>query len=269
MSRPNILLVTKGHPFDHNAFFEIFDSIEVDWTHVEQPAAKLFFSPENAKNFDAFVMYDMPGIKFKKGGPEFEVPSEQYKSNFLELLASGKGMVFLHHAIAGWPTWPEYSEIIGGRFLYLPGVVKDQHKPDSGYRHKVNHEIKGLREHRLTEGLPPSFSMTDELYLSEIFEDEITPLFSSNYTFSEQNFYSAQKAAVDRKMNDNDGWSHDDTPNIVGWVKRYLRSPIAYLQGGDDPEAYANENFRKMIENAIHWAASEEALVWSNEKSQV
>ena len=133
----------------------------------------------------------------------------------------------------------------------------------------MNHEIKGLREHRLTEGLPPSFSMTDELYLSEIFEDEITPLFSSNYTFSQQNFYSAQKAAVDRKMNDNEGWSHDDASNIVGWVKRYLRSPIAYLQGGDDPEAYANENFRKMIENAIHWAASKEALAWSNEKSQV
>ena len=85
-------------------------------------------------------------------------------------------MVFLHHSIAGWPTWPEYSEIIGGRFLYLPGVVKAQNKPDSGYRHKVSHEITGLAEHRITQGIPPSFSMTDELYLSEIFEEEILSL---------------------------------------------------------------------------------------------
>ena len=46
-----------------------------------------------------------------------------------------------------------------------------------------------------------------------------------------------------------------------------MRSPIAYLQGGDDPEAYANENFQKMIENAIYWAASEEALKWSAEEN--
>ena len=80
MSRPNILLVTKGHPFDHNAFFEIFDSIEVDWTHVEQPAAQLFFSPENAKNFDAFVMYDMPGIKFKKADLNSKSPLNNTKA---------------------------------------------------------------------------------------------------------------------------------------------------------------------------------------------
>ena len=91
MNRPNILLVTKGHPFDHNAFFKIFDSINVDWTHVEQPAAQLFFSPENAKTFDAFVMYDMPGIKFKRGAPEFEEPSEEYKKKFPGFVSFGQG----------------------------------------------------------------------------------------------------------------------------------------------------------------------------------
>ena len=43
MTTPNILLVTKGHPFERDAFFGMFDDIDVNWTHVEQPAAREFF----------------------------------------------------------------------------------------------------------------------------------------------------------------------------------------------------------------------------------
>ena len=265
MKKPNILLITKGHPFDHNAFFKIFDDLDVNWTHVEQPAAQLFFSPQNSKAYDAFVMYDMPGIRFKSGAPEFEHPTEEYKNNFLEMLGQGKGMVFLHHAIAGWPTWDEYAEIIGGRFLYVPGMVRKKQKQDSGYRHKVQHEIKSLADHPLTRDLPPSFQMTDELYLSEVFEDDITPMFSSDYSFNDDNFYSASKAVVDKKMNDNEGWEHPETSNLVGWIKKYGSSPIAYIQGGDDPEAYQNKHYRKMIENAVYWVSSQEAREWSGD----
>ena len=70
-----------------------------------------FFSPQNARGYDAFVLYDMPGIEFSPSGVRFHEPPEQYKRDFLELLETGHGFVFLHHAIAGWPTWPEYAEI--------------------------------------------------------------------------------------------------------------------------------------------------------------
>ena len=92
VSTPNILLVTKGHPFDRNAFFEIFDSINVDWTHVEHPAAQVFFDPSHAGDYDAFVMYDMPGVGFGSEGPRFTDPTPEYKQAFLSLLESGQGM---------------------------------------------------------------------------------------------------------------------------------------------------------------------------------
>ena len=38
----------------------------------------------------------------------------------MDLLTAGKGMVFLHHAIAGWPLWPEYGEVIGDAFFICP-----------------------------------------------------------------------------------------------------------------------------------------------------
>src|SRR5688572_11816814 len=45
-----VLLVTKGHNFDRAPFFEMFDALgrTFNWTHVEQPAAQLFWDPVNA-----------------------------------------------------------------------------------------------------------------------------------------------------------------------------------------------------------------------------
>ncbi|MFT7221241.1 MAG: hypothetical protein ACI8Z1_002863, partial [Candidatus Azotimanducaceae bacterium] len=188
MTQPNILLVTKGHPFERDAFFAMFDAMDVNWTHVEQPAARVFFDPAFAADYDALVMYDMPGITFAPGGPIFEEPSEQFKSNLMALTEAGKGLVFMHHAIAGWPAWPEYAEIIGGRFLYMPGDVKGKSLPDSGYRHKTLHTLSTVSDHPITKGLPASFKMTDELYLSEIFEDSVQPLLRSDYAFTRDNF---------------------------------------------------------------------------------
>jgi uncharacterized protein len=263
MSTPNILLVTKGHPFERNAFFNLFDNMDVNWTHVEQPASRVFLSEEFAAPYDAFVMYDMPGISFGAGGPTLETPSEAYKTAFTSLLDKGKGMVFLHHAIAGWPTWPEYAEILGGRFLYLADELRGLPCPDSGYRHKVKHNISVTQTHPITSGLPTTFQMTDELYLFEVFTDSIQPLLNSDYAFTRDNFYSATKAVRDGQMFNNDSWAHADGSNHVGWVKSYGNSPIAYIQGGDDPDAYEDPNYQQLLENTIKWAASDSAMVWA------
>ena len=198
-----VLLITRGHPFQREAFFSMFDSLSelapsvavagvkaepIEWFHVEQPAARALFEPDYAKDFDVFVFYDMPGIRFGAGGPAFEQPSARLQDNLRSLTRSGKGLVFLHHAIAGWPAWPEYAELIGGRFLYLPGDLRGTLRQDSGYRHSVTHSVVKLVEHPVTAGVPDSFSITDELYLYEVFDDSITPLLASDYAFERDNF---------------------------------------------------------------------------------
>ena len=253
MTQVNILLITKGHPFDRAAFFEMFDALDVNWTHVEQPAARVFFDTTLAQDYDAFVFYDMPGLAFTPAGPDFENPSEAFKQGFLDLLDSGKGMLFMHHALAGWPAWPEYAEIVGGRFLYLPDSLRGKDCQDSGYRHGVTHTVSTVADHPITNGLPSSFEMTDELYLAEVFADSITPLLQSNYAFVEENFYSATKAVKEGKMFDNENWQHPDGSNLVGWTKYYGKSPLVYIQGGDDPVAYQNPDYRQLLENAIRW----------------
>lgn len=249
-----VLVITKGHPFERPPFFEIFDEMDgVDWTHVEQPAAQAVFEPEYAASYDAFVFYDMPGVVFRPGEPRFPKPPERLQENFKRLTQSGKGLVFLHHAIAGWPAWPEYGRMIGGRFNYLPSTDAQ----DSGYRHGVTHTVSLVGDHPVTAGLPATFEITDELYLGEVYEDDLEPLLRSDYDFVAENFYSAAKVVLEGKMFDNTGWEHDPGSNLIGWTRMQDASRIVYLQCGDDPVTYANPNYRMLIANAVNWVGGD------------
>lgn len=260
----NVLLVTKGHPFERDAFFGVFERWpDIACTAVEQPAAQAFFTPGAAAPWSAFVLYDMPGIQFMPGRPHFEEPSPEYVKGFRELLEGGHGFVFLHHAIAGWPTWPEYAEIVGGRFLYQPGEIRGQQLPDSGYRHAVKHRLSPVdSSHPVLAGLEDGFEIEDELYLCPIFEDDVTPLLRSDYSFDEANFYSAAQA-LEGRMFSNEGWSHPPGSNLAAWCKRAGNSPVVTILCGDSKNAYENPGFQRLVENAIRWVASDEARAWA------
>ena len=270
MRDKEILLITKGHPFQRDAFFQVFDSLAgIGWTHVEQPAAQVFFAPSLARPYDAFVLYDMPGIRFRSDGPpDFIEPPADLERNIEELLDTGIGLVFLHHAVAGWPAWPQYAEIVGGRFLYLPGELRGTRRQDSGYRHEVTHEVSVVADHPVTKDVPKTFSITDELYLYEVFEDDVVPLLRSGHAFVRDNFYSAAKVVREGKMFSNEGWEHARGSDLIGWVKHYRNSPIVYLQCGDDPRAYANPHYRQLLANAIGWVSSPEAREWAQQRHQ-
>jgi type 1 glutamine amidotransferase len=264
-----LLVTARGHPYERDAFSALFDPLEdYCWSLVEQPAARYLFNPAMKERFDACVCYDMPGVDFTAEDPPGLIePPEEFKQGFLDLLEAGMGFVFMHHSIAAWPAWEEYAEIVGGRFHYRPAMLRGQQWPDSGYRHQVDHEVSVLAEHPVTEGVPDSFRITDELYLCPVFEDSVIALLQSSYDFKEENFYSARRA-VEGELNSQENWSHPQGQKLVGWIKSYANSPIVYLQGGDDPVAYENPNFQRLLHNAIRWVGSEEAHLWARVRHQ-
>ena len=252
----SVLISVKGHPYERDPFAAVFESLEgIRHTFVEQPASQAFLNPEAAEPWDVLVFYDMPGIDFSTQPPGLIPPPENLKAGFNELLSAGKGMVFLHHAIAGWPLWPEYGEVIGGRFFYAPAECRGKEVLDSGYRHDVTHTISvSDTAHPITAGVDTRFSLTDELYLYEVFEEDVHPLLSSDYTFDRAHFYSAHHA-VTGKMFCNDNWPHPVGSSLIGWTKEHDQSRIVYLQPGDGPATYASNEYRRLLENAIRWAA--------------
>jgi uncharacterized protein len=263
-----LLAIARGHPYEREAFAELLSGLEdYDVCHVEQPVAQRCLGAQAAHDFDAIVCYDMPGVDFTAAdAPRLVAPEPDFARDYLAMLNEGVGMVFLHHALAAWPAWPKYAEIVGGRFHYRPASLREQAWPDSGYRHQVTHRVSKVGSHPVTDGIPESFETTDELYLCPVFEADVIPLLRSNYDFQDEQFYSAARA-VAGQMNTREGWSHPPGSKLVGWVKHWGKSPIVYLQGGDDASAMANPHFRKLVHNAVRWVSSDAAHAWAREKS--
>jgi len=254
----NILVITRGHPFERDPFFEMIDNLGFQWSHVEHPAAQNFFEDNKIQKYSAILFYDMPGLNFEESPDDksfFVNPPEDFKKNFIDRLSDGIGCVFLHHSLAGWPLWEEYSKIIGGKFLYKSAKVKGIMSPDSGYRHFVNYNVTPIGDHPITLGLE-DFEIEDELYLAHVFENDINPILKSDYIFKKDNFYSASNALAGN-LNSNDNWDHKDGSNIIGWTKNYKKSAITYLQFGDDGKSYKNENVRNIIKRSISWVIEE------------
>jgi len=265
--RVRVLLVVKGHPYQRQPFYDVFDAdTGIEWTLVEQPAARALFHPDRAGEWDAYVMYDMPGITFTRGDPPaaFPEPPADYVAGFEALLEAGKGMVFLHHAVCSWPAWEGMAEIIGGRFHYAPATLRGVAYPDSGYRLHQPHHVEVIDPtHPICAGLGDGFDITDELYMFPVFEDEVVPLMRTTYDVGDASRFYSPYQAISGRRDSNEGWTHPAGSTLVAWAKHARNSPVAYLEFGDSPDAYANAGFRRALGNAIRWAASPDAHAWA------
>ena len=244
---------------------------DITWTHIEHPAAVEFYDPKLAEPYDVLLFYDcyagrvatsptVPG-----GRPSFvdTVPSKQTQANLAKLLRNGdKGFVFLHHAISSWAhSWPAgvngfnaYSEVVGGAADWTTPLknVRGVDYPRSGYAEDVPIKVVVVdAKHPVTKGVDLSFDIIDEKYLCPMFEDSVHCLTRSVETPRAEDFRPAQAG-------------HPVGSTMTSWVKTAERSPVVYIQHGHSNHAFANENFQKLVNNAIKWTASPEAKTWAH-----
>jgi hypothetical protein len=252
-----VLLTTRGHPFDRGAFHAMLDALPgMAFTSVEQPAAQVFFDPGLARPYSAFLLYDMAGVVFEAPGRvRFEEPPEALKRGLEALCNEGHGFVVLHHAIAAWPTWEGWAEFCGARFHYAPAQLRGRDWPDSGYRFDITHRCTPVdRGHPVVAGLEAGFELRDELYCCPVFEDRVTPLLRSDADFSDQQFFSAA-AAVAGRRNHREGWQHPPGSDLVAWTHRVGRSRVVTILCGDGPSAYASPGLQRLLANAVRYVA--------------
>ena len=66
-----VMVVTKGHNYEREPFFQMWDSwgSDITWSHVEHPAADVMLSPKYSKLFDVYAFFDLggPGIGSRAG----------------------------------------------------------------------------------------------------------------------------------------------------------------------------------------------------------
>jgi hypothetical protein len=266
-----VLLVSKGHAFDHDAFLAMFAEMPgVTTTLVEQPAAQVLLQSEYVGRYGCVLFYDMSGIPgvglTHDDANERGEPHPRYRAAIEALLARGTGIVMLNHATVSWPAWDLWRAISGTSFMLRSGVLNGVEVPGSGYRGahgplpNATIRVKPAGRHPVLEGLDDGFEITDELYLkTAAFERNVVPLLRGEYDFVEANFSPPPLAPPAERS----AWHHPPGSNLVAWANAARSSPVVASDLGDGPAAFGNPGFRRFLHNAIVWVASSGARDWA------
>ncbi len=212
------VIVTGGHEFDEQSFSHLFErSPQIRFTFAGQKDERELFEDISNWRFDVIVFYNM--------GHHI---SGECRENLLALLEDGVGVVALHHCIAGYPDWAEWAHIIGGKYFLEPEAFEGKQWPASSYRHEVLLQINVTdTRHPVTSGVK-NFQILDETYTNLWIDSRAHVLLTGE---TEQG----------------------DSP--LAWVKSYRHSRVCYLQPGHGPEAFQHALYRRLVMQAIRWAA--------------
>ncbi|MCX8157439.1 MAG: ThuA domain-containing protein [Verrucomicrobiae bacterium] len=213
-----VLVITGGHDYQTNEFWQVFkDNPDITFQAAVHPQAQDYWQAEAARQWDVMVLYDM-----------WQPISSTAKSNFVARLQEGKGLVALHHSLANYQDWPEYRQIIGGKYVLKKEVLDGVERPGSTFKHDVVMQVRiASTAHPITRGLK-DFEIHDETYGGLYIHPDVIPLLLC------------------------------DTPSsspIVAWAKTYANARVAAIQLGHDGQAYTNPSFRKLLAQAIAWVA--------------
>ena len=251
-----LLAITGGHRFDLDALRAMLDSVcdalGWEWALAAQPAAQRWLRPEHAGMWDAIVLYDIPGLDLARGAePVVTQPSPETSTALLDLLAAGQGIVALHHALAGWPAWDDWADVLGGRFLYAPGSLHGVDLPASGYRMDHYRVDVVAPDHPVCVGVEP-FDLDDELYLCPVFEDRVTPLLTTPAPISAASMIDTHREV---RFGERLPAAPQSGSRLLGWTREHGPSRIVYLLPGHGPSTMEHPQFRRLLANACAWVA--------------
>lgn len=219
VGKTKVLVVTGGHGFDKEPFFKMFvENPEITFTWAAHATTNATaYERDDFLSYDVVVLYDM-----------MRNITERQKAQFNSLIEKGVGLVVLHHAIVAYPDWPEYERIIGGRYTEpnpaKPGTVTEA----VGWKHdEIVPVVVVAKDHPITAGLK-DFTIHDEIYWGYRVRPDVTPLITT---------------------------THPKSAKPLGWYRTEGKSRVVYLQLGHGPEAFADENYHRLLAQSIRWTA--------------
>ena len=146
-----VLVITGGHEYEEEPFADVFRSMKkVTYTHaVFGVDAEKKLKPEEVKNYDVLVFYDM------------NQNCQPYLADMQALFEVGKGVVFLHHALGSCAEITEYGFMVGGHARFGsddPTKTNTKYLHDTSYRAHIEDPTNPI-----TAGMS-DFDVHDEVY---------------------------------------------------------------------------------------------------------
>jgi uncharacterized protein len=215
----SVLIIAGGHSFDTLAFANMFDQMDgVNYDFMLQPEANRYLASVDIPPYNLLIFYDM-----------WEPIAEEEKAAYLRLTEAGTPMLFIHHALVSYQAWPEFERIIGGKYVQTFKNETRAKSELSTYKHDVWIDVEVLDvAHPVTYGID-NFRLFDEVYGNYRVGEKVTPLLRTN---------------------------HPESTPVIAWENVYNNSKIIYIQPGHDKNTYNDENYRKLIYQAIKYLQS-------------
>ncbi len=215
----SILVVAGGHSFDTLSFMSIFDEMGgIGYDFLLQPEANRALINLEDHTYDVIIFYDM-----------WESINDEEQAAYIRLTEAGIPFLFLHHSLVSYQQWPEFEQIIGGRYIQTLKNETRSKSELSTYKHDVWIDVEVIDPaHPLTAGIN-DFRIFDEVYGNYRVGDRVKPLLRTN---------------------------HPESTPIIAWENKYKHSTIIYIQPGHDQYAYKSTEYRRLINQAIKFLAS-------------
>lgn len=189
------------------------------------PGISLDISPRDSAAFASPLSGRVDVLILVNRSPTLGAEGRKHLQAFAE---AGGGIVVLNQAMANYPDWAWYRQLVGGRYLDTPvdGL------PGSGFRLQEQIIASPTGSHPITRRLGGRpFHMLDETYCRmDIAADNVVLLRTRN--------------------------SSADGPLV--WTSAYAPARVVVVLPGFGHGAHMNLAYRVLVEDAIRWAAGRE-----------
>ena len=180
----------------------------------------------NVQMFKRFDVIVSNWTNYPSGDREWR---QDVEKAFLEFVRSGKGFVLVHAAVACFPDWPEYQELIGAAWGRNSG---------HGDYHTFNVTVTD-EGHPITQVLD-NFIITDELW----HRMDVKP-----------SAHILAKAYSDQARGGTGQWEP------IAFSSKFGRGRSFYLVLGHDAQAMMNPNWKMLLLRGTEWAATGRAAI--------
>jgi hypothetical protein len=211
--RTQLAVVTGGHTYEVPPFVELFRDLQ-GVDFYPQSLDEWSADTELAAGYDVVLFYTM--YQFAR---DAELP--WYQANIFSTLErlgnTEQGVLLLHHSLCAFPEWDFWDRLVG---------YTKRREVATNYDHQIPIEVMDS-DHPITRGI-------------------------ANWTLQDETYEMASPRAGDNNQILL-ATSHPHSMSTLAWARTFGKSRVFCYQSGHDHVAFADENFRRVLQNAIEW----------------